>query len=44
MGFQEKLVMQKKAQEAMDRGEKPPNDVGMNEALEGAEMQQNNKF
>ena len=40
MGFQEKLVMQKKAQEAVERGEKIPDIGGMAEALEGTEMQQ----
>ena len=40
MGFQEKLVMQKKAQAAIERGEKITNDEGMAEALEGTEMQQ----
>ena len=40
MGFQEKLVLQKKAQHAIESGEKPPNVLGMDEALEGTEMQQ----
>lgn len=43
MGFQEKLVMQKKAQDAIERGEKIPSDSGMAEALEGTEMQQKHK-
>ena len=40
MGFQEKLVMQKKAQAAIERGEKTPDNVAMAEALESTEMQQ----
>lgn len=40
MGFQEKLVLQKKAQVAIENGEKPPNVLGMDEALQGTEMQQ----
>lgn len=40
MGFQEKLVLQKKAQVAIENGEKPPKGLGMDEALHGTEMQQ----
>ena len=33
MGFQEKLVLQKKGQEALEKGERPPDMPGMAEAM-----------
>lgn len=40
MGFQEKLMLQNKAKEAMEKGEKPPNEPGMQQALK--EMDEGN--
>ena len=39
LGFQEKLMLQNKAKAAMEKGEKPPNEPGMQQAIK--ELKQN---
>ena len=38
LGFQEKLMLQNKAKEAMEKGEKPPNEPGMQQAIKDLEQ------